>query len=256
MPADGVGEVRRLAQLTSPEVEARMAEGFDTALVVLGAIEQHGPHLPAATDSIIGEVVADRVAAELGGTLIAPIIPIGCSAEHREFAGTISLRQETLASLIEDVCRSLVEQGFRWIVVISWHGGNDRALALAREGLGGMIGSRIWCQPQLDAGLQVNASAARALGVDAARAGAHAGHAESSIMLAISPGQVRLDQLARGFVGDLSSVWHILTSQGLRPVTANGVLGDPNGASGRDGFNYLDAHVSDLTMKLRDWRGH
>lgn len=253
MTADSAEAELSLDQLAWPEVEARLAQGFDTVLVNLGATEQHGPHLPLATDGIIGSSIVRRLAAELGGALIAPLMPIGCSDEHKDFAGTVSVRHETLAAVIVDVCQSLGRQGFRWIAVISWHGGNDRALGLAEETLIGTDTFHTWWPRELDSTLAANA--ARSLGVDPARAGAHAGHTETSLMLAISPPQVRLDRIVSGFVGDLADVWPILTTEGLRPVTPTGVLGDPRGASSTDGRAYLDAFVSDLTTRLRSWRG-
>jgi creatinine amidohydrolase len=244
-----------LGRLTWPEVDARLANGFDTVLVVLGATEQHGPHLTVATDGIIGETIAYRVAGELGGTLVAPLMPVGCSDEHQEFAGTISLRHETLAAFIVDVCKSLGRQGFRWIAVLSWHGGNDAALGLAETTLKEVASFHCWCQQQLEPGLAASRGAAEAVGIDPARAGAHAGHGETSLMLAISPDQVRTDRLEPGFTGDITDVWPVLTTEGLRPVTPTGILGDPRGASGNDGRVYLDSYVCELVNRLRSWRG-
>lgn len=97
--------------------------GVDTAIVSFGAIEQHGYHLPLATDWILAQ---DR-ALELGKRLnayVLPTMPYGCSREHMSFPGTITLRPTTLASVLDDIVESLYHHGIRKIVLFSSHGGN------------------------------------------------------------------------------------------------------------------------------------
>ncbi|MGH2614736.1 MAG: creatininase family protein, partial [Thermomicrobiales bacterium] len=118
-----------MTRMTSPEVAAALAQGYATVIVVLGAQEQHGSHLPLATDSLWGEHLAGLLAARLGDALIAPVVPVGFSPEHMRFAGTISLRPETLIAVLEDYVASLEQHGFRRIVVLPSHGGNFAPLA-------------------------------------------------------------------------------------------------------------------------------
>ena len=106
--------------------------GVDTAIVSFGAIEQHGLHLPLATDFIL----AQERALELGRRLnayVLPTMPFGCSREHMSFPGTITLRPATLAAVLEDIVESLYHHGFRKIVLFSAHGGNWILKPVMRE---------------------------------------------------------------------------------------------------------------------------
>ncbi len=106
--------------------------GVDTAIVSFGAIEQHGYHLPLATDWII----AQRRAEELGKRLnayVLPTMPFGCSREHMSFPGTITLRPTTLAAVLEDIVESLYHHGILKIVLFSAHGGNWILKPIMRE---------------------------------------------------------------------------------------------------------------------------
>ena len=97
--------------------------GVDTAVLPVGAIEQHGPHLPLSVDWFQGEIVARQVVERLDAFLL-PGIPYGCSQAHTGFRGTISLAPETLGAVVKDVVTSLLEQRFRRIAVLNFHGGN------------------------------------------------------------------------------------------------------------------------------------
>lgn len=221
-------------------------DSADTVLLPLGATEQHGPHLPVNTDTLIATAVAELAARQLPGTAVAPAIVVGASSEHRDFPGTISLPHEVLASLIEELCRGLRRRGFRWIAVFSAHGGNGQALALAEERL------------RDDALFIPDLTLAQVLaaeGIDPGRAGAHAGLAETSALLAIDATQARMQRAEAGYVGRLEAVWDVLTTAGLRPVTANGVLGDPTGASPQLGELCLHAWATALAEAVSRWKG-
>jgi creatinine amidohydrolase len=97
----------------------------DTAIVAIGAIEQHGHHMPLGTDWIIGQHMARALAEELGGDVyLLPVMPFGTSREHMAFPGTITLRPATLAAVLEDIVESLRHHGIRTVIVFSAHGGN------------------------------------------------------------------------------------------------------------------------------------
>ncbi|MCY4529508.1 MAG: creatininase family protein [Chloroflexi bacterium] len=99
------------------------SSGVDTAVLPVGAVEQHGPHLPLSVDWFQGEIVARRVAERLDGFLL-PGVPYGCSQAHTGFRGSISLAPETLGAVVTDIAESLLEQGFCRIAVLNFHGGN------------------------------------------------------------------------------------------------------------------------------------
>ncbi|MGQ9515481.1 MAG: creatininase family protein, partial [Thermoproteota archaeon] len=96
----------------------------DTAIVPIGSIEQHGPHLPLGTDWMIAEEVAKRVAEKLGNCYLLPAIPYSNSQEHLDFPGTVSLKPSTLAQVVRDIVMSLYLNGLKKIIIIQGHGGN------------------------------------------------------------------------------------------------------------------------------------
>ena len=111
-----------LATLTGPEV-ADVLRASGTAVIGLGSVEQHGPHLPNGTDTFAAELVADAVADRLGA-LHVPFAPFGVTPIHAGWSGTVSLRQRTFEALLTDVCTQLIEQGTHTVVLVNWHEGN------------------------------------------------------------------------------------------------------------------------------------
>ena len=109
---------------TSQEIKQWIEDKTDCiAVIPIGAIEQHGPHLPLGTDWIIAREMGERLAKRLGAYLL-PALCYGNSQEHMGFKGTISLRPSTLALVIEDIVLSLSHHGIKKIVIFSAHGGN------------------------------------------------------------------------------------------------------------------------------------
>src|SRR6185437_12186778 len=121
-----------LAGLTWPEVKAEIEAGRDTVVMALGATEQHGCHLPLATDALIGDHLARRLAERLDAFL-APTLRVGCSEHHLGFAGTLSLSEPTYHAIVGELVRSLLRGGFRRIVLMPTHGGNFLPLQVAIE---------------------------------------------------------------------------------------------------------------------------
>lgn len=94
-----------------------------TAVLPVGAVEQHGTHLPFGTDIMLAEAIAKPIAQTLDAYLL-PAIAISASIEHRQAKGTVYLRAETLARVIGDIAASLHDSGFRRLVIVNFHGGN------------------------------------------------------------------------------------------------------------------------------------
>lgn len=124
----------KLAEMTWPEVEA-----LDRSVVVLlptGSLEQHGPHLPLFTDSILASAVAEGVEARLPGkTLLAPTLWLGASGHHLKFPGTLSASFEAYAGALDSVVRSLIPHGFGKFYVLNAHGGNTEPNGIALRAL-------------------------------------------------------------------------------------------------------------------------
>ena len=249
-----------LERMTWMEIQAAIAEGYDTALIFTGSIEQHGPHLPLATDTLLGYALGERLARKLGNALLAPVVRPGMSEHHMHFKGTISLSAETFKATVRDYIHSLARHGFKHIAVTWSHGGNAGAL---REMLPGVAAElpdvEILAQTDLRALFQHWIPYAAAQGVGLEALGIHAGEGETSEMLAYVPEQVRQDQLVQGFMGDLISGAgeHIrLLQEGLHVLTDNGVLGDARGADAARGARYLDLWAEYLIEGLEPVTAH
>lgn len=190
--------------------------------VPVGATEQHGPHLPLSTDTDIAVALASR----LPGAAVAPPVAYGSSGEHQEFAGTLSIGHAALSLLLVELVRSATET-FAGVVLVSTHGGNAEPVAdavhlLRSEGRGVMAWSPRWSGD------------------------AHAGRTETSVMLALRPELVRLDQAEPGNTASLMELLPAMRAGGVRAVSENGVLGDPSGATAEEGHALLESATADL----------
>ncbi|MGH7239461.1 MAG: creatininase family protein, partial [Candidatus Saccharimonadales bacterium] len=106
-------------------------------LLPVAATEQHGPHLPLATDRLIVEYYANLLDAEVNESiLILPSVDIGCSDHHMAFQGTLSLGHATFLSVVKDIVGSVLHHGFNKIILLNSHGGNQGILQVALEQLG------------------------------------------------------------------------------------------------------------------------
>ncbi len=216
--------------MTTVEVEERPPL---TLLIPLGSTEQHGPHLPLDTDTRIAEAVAARVAESIADAVIGPTISIGASGEHHGFAGTLSVGTKVLATMLVEMARTAGPE-FTRIAVVNAHGGNADAVAKARDA----------CRSE---GRELVSWTVNVPGADP-----HAGHSETSLMLAIAPDLVRLDRAEPGVLSPLSEIMGILIDEGLIGVSDNGVLGDPTTATAEDGREILDRLVANAIRAIGD----
>jgi mycofactocin precursor peptide peptidase len=214
-----------LEEATWLEVEAT---GRSRLLALpIGSLEQHGPHLPLNTDTRIATELATRLGAIRPDVMVAPPLAYGASGEHAGFPGTLLLDHEVLARLVVELVRS-ARDAFAGVILISAHGGNDAALS--------MVGEQ--CRADGDA---VLIWSARTPGGDA-----HAGRTETSIMLAIDDSVVRTDLAEAGCTEPIEAIMPRLRAEGVRPISSNGVLGDPAGASATEGRELLAAMTAHL----------
>ncbi len=214
-----------LADLVWPEVDAQSQVSL--LAVPIGATEQHGPHLPLSTDTDIAVALAEELARARPTVVVAPAVPYGSSGEHADFPGTLSLGEEATELLLLELVRS-ASAAFARTLLISTHGGNAASVRRAQRRL-------------LDEGRDVRVFA------PAWHGDAHAGRIETSVMLALTPDRVRLHDATAGTVAPLSELMPVLRAQGVRAASANGVLGDPSGASAEEGR----ALLADAGRRLR-----
>jgi creatinine amidohydrolase len=229
-----------LERMTWQDIEAAIADGKTTAIIVAGSSEQHGPHLPEGTDAMIGEGLGVRLAQKLGDALVAPVIRPGCSDHHLAFAGSVSISAELLQGIIDAYLASLRMHGFKRFFIFSSHGGNFPVLTTMIER--GLPPDVVVVSDLINfAGVMLGAL--RQFGRDD-RTIPHADASETGEMLVLQPDLVHMDRAERGYVGDVDP--EKLMKEGLKSVTKNGVLGDPVGATEEMGEEVISALVDFL----------
>lgn len=251
----------RMMEMTWPEIASALGAGCDTVIVTLGAVEQHGPHLPLGTDAYLGEDLGERIARKLGDALLAPALRLGCSQHHMSFPGSFTLRTEVFDEVLADYCYSLSHHSIRHVALIPTHGGNFAPLAKIVAQLRPKFPQlNIIAYTDLTAMMQVAAGVAARFGVSPGAMGAHAGQWETSVILALRPDLVALDQAKAGYTGELHAVANRLFAEGFKAVTENGVMGDPAGATAAAGEMYQEAMAEAVVDYIRTqrtaWTGH
>ena len=233
-----------LEHLTWPDVAEALESGKTTVVVPVGAVEQHGPHLPLCVDAERGTRLGWEIAKRLGNALVAPTIRVGCSDHHMDFPGTISLRETTLCAVCVDYCVSLSRHGFTRICMVPSHGGNFAPLARMLEELSQAVEPACTVLAYTDL-LGFLAVWKRVVEQEAGlgdRVGGHADIAEGSEMLTIRPDLVKADRAEAGYLGEISqALLERIFNEGFRSVTPNGVLGDARGLSADLGEKCLAA---------------
>jgi creatinine amidohydrolase/Fe(II)-dependent formamide hydrolase-like protein len=244
---------RRLDLLTSTDIGAI---GKTDALVLqpIGAVEQHGPHLPCATDALLADAICDRALAVTPAALNVwrlPIVSYGKSTEHLGYPGTISLSTETLLAVCNDIGRSVAASGFRKLAFVNGHGGQPQLLEVVARDIRERTGLQVF--PLFPYRL---AGEARAVSSpEEAAYGIHGGEGETSLMLAVAPDLVRRERFAPGstrvreaYAGTryLSLEGALPTAWLTRDLAPDGVIGDPTPADGERGERALAAIAAGL----------
>ena len=222
-----------LAQAQWPTVEKNLRR---LLVVPVGSLEQHGPHLPLDTDTRIAVAVARRACQGRAAVALAPALPVGASGEHAAFPGTLSIGAEALTACLIELGR---HASLHWpaLLLVNGHGGNVTAVEAA-------VGR-----------LRYESRACLAWHAALPEGDAHAGRSETSVMLALAPGAVRLDAAERGDVRPLGEILPLLRERGVRAVSPNGVLGDPAGASAAEGEHLLARLVDSLSAAIDQFLG-
>jgi creatinine amidohydrolase/Fe(II)-dependent formamide hydrolase-like protein len=221
----------QLEDLTWTELRDRIAAGSTTVLVPIGGTEQSGPHMALGKHNVRVRVLAARIAERLGNALVAPVlayVPEGSlepPTEHMKWPGTISVPPAVFEATLEAATRSLRRAGFCQVVLLGDHGGYRASLDHVASRMNKFGGTcRVHALPEYYRAASTDFNQALAAqGHAAAEIGAHAGLADTALMLAADPSLVRLDALAAPRAGD-------------------GVNGDPRRATaalGRPGLDHI-----------------
>jgi creatinine amidohydrolase/Fe(II)-dependent formamide hydrolase-like protein len=244
----------RLDEMTWPEVRAAIESGRTTVIAAAGSMEQHGPHLPLQTDTLLGTFLVEAIVERVPGAFMGPTIPFGVSTHHMPFAGTITLDEETFKTVVRQYAESLAAHGFKNIVIIPSHGGNFGPLGQLEAELGGRVGdARFLAFSDLMGFMTYFERVASADGIDLSVAGAHAGEAETSLVLAANERLAQMEYAIEGYVGDFGEeAARTIFTQGMPALTDNGILGDARPATRERGFRYRDTMADALAEWIRE----
>lgn len=208
--------------------------GQKILLLPLGSWEQHGPHLPLDTDSvIISRVVNDSLShhsINSDNYLCSPLMPITASDEHRGFPGGLSTGTDALVKALIAICTS-AHSWAAGILIVNGHGGNYDALQMLASALDHQkITHSIWSLPSYSGGDM------------------HAGHTETSLMMHIAPQHVHLERIEN--LSSSESTVEQLRLVGVQGVSASGVIGNPSTATARHGQDVLHLYVRSLVERM------
>ena len=222
-----------------PELREIIKKKKNAAIIPIGSIEQHGPHLPVSTDSDIVTEIAKKVAQKTG-FLLTPTINFGVSFEHAPFFN-LSIKNSTLQKMITDICNSLSKNGVNTIFVLNGHHGNQTALKKF-ENNPSLYSKKIkvfvisywhFMKSEFD----------------------HAGHVETSLMLEISKNvkmrKARIGLITENLSKKEKNRLNKLASKSFPKATKNGIWGNPTNATKKDGKALLDEIVKNLTKRCQ-----
>jgi len=216
-----------------PDLRKRINRKKQIAIIPIGSIEQHGPHLPISTDSDIVTEISFRLSEKINGLLL-PTISYGISNEHFPFFN-LSIKKSTLSRVLEDLCESLIKNGISRILIINGHYGNlDSLKTFERKNKRKKIKVFSYWKHM-------------------SREFDHAGNIETSIMLAISK-NVNMKKAKKGFQTEGMSKQEIskinrLAQKSFPKVTGNGVWGDPTKSSAKLGREIIKEVVDNLAKE-------
>ncbi|MDP6898685.1 MAG: creatininase family protein [Candidatus Nitrosopelagicus sp.] len=217
-----------------PDLRKKIKQKKQIAIIPVGSIEQHGPHLPISTDSDIVTEISLRFSEKINGILL-PTINYGISDEHFPFFN-LSVKKSTLSKMLDDICESLIKNGISRILIINGHYGNLESLKgferkKKRNRKIKVLSYWKYMDREFD----------------------HAGNVETSIMLAISK-NVKMKNAKKGFQTDGMSKQEIskinkLAQKSFPKVTGNGVWGDPTKSSAKLGRKIINEVVNNLVKE-------
>jgi len=229
-----------LEDYTWPELRDAIAAGATTAIVFSGSVEESGPHLALGKHNLRARAYAERIARTLGGTLVAPIVPAAPTGpDLMRFPGTLNVRPEVFAEYNADIARSLAAAGFKTILLLGDHGGDQAPLQALAPRLDAELAPRGVHVYFIGDGYAKATAEIEALAASRHLRGAgHGGLWDTAELWAVAPSAVRPALFA---AGDTSSA----------TLDARGISGDPRPATPELGREFGDIRVRDAVAQIR-----
>lgn len=240
------------AELTWPEAEQKLNE-VDIALLPVGAVEQHGPHLPLDVDAFDAEYLARKVAEACSDPkpFVLPLISYGVSYHHEDFKGTISVSNETLAKMVYEIGMSIASNGIKKLIIINGHGDNSPTLNYAAQ----LINRDAKIFVAVDTGETSDVDLEELAETDN---DVHAGEIETSTTLAIRPDLVQMNKVRKSVLKFSSRYLNFSSLRGVpwyartKKISESGVMGDPTKANEEKGKKMWEIMIAHLVAFVED----
>lgn len=214
------------------------------AILPIGSIEQHGPHLPLCTDGIIANALAEKLAAKFEKSYLLPLIPFSNSYEHIGFPGSVSLKVNTLVSVINDIMESLALSGIQKCVLVNGHQGNFFLTNLVQEL--NRSGPRVFLVPsrsQWDRAY-IEANISTSISADM-----HAGEGETSLVMHLHP-----ELVFHSEIRDVDASYRPLFNvHGIKIYSETGAIGFPSRASVEKGLALLNSLFNSSALLIKEF---
>lgn len=246
--------IRYFAHLTTTEIAA-LDKTEGVVILPIGAVEQHGPHLPLLTDTLIATGALDRTLGQLPAEVKAWALPpmsYGKSNEHINFPGTVTLSAETLTGILKDIGASIARAGFRRLAFLNGHGGNIGLLNTIARDIRVETGLMTFCLH----GIQYGTPPPFEISEKEWKHGLHGGETETSLILALAPDLVHIEKAPKVYpdfpagetdlfyYGNVNAAW--LSDD----WSESGVFGDATLGTAEKGEALLTASVENLTKLI------
>jgi creatinine amidohydrolase len=246
---------RHLEDLSGPEISQRITES-SIIIQPIGAVEQHGPHLPLSVDHVIVHEAAEALVDQYGDESdlwLLPTLSVSKSNEHAWSAGTLWLSANTMLAVLDDIARSIGTTATQRLVFLNGHGGNSSLLNVACRDIRLAYGLMTFLVHPFVPPDQGGASPDSELGM-----GIHGGHQETSVFMHLRPDLVHLDRATRAVPSGLAENRHVKFGGSAsfgwlsNDFSAEGHIGDPTNASAEEGERLFSAAVQLLGEQMAE----